>query len=75
MTDNDPAPPITGWELIIGGIIATGLGGLILLNEQAWAPVLSIAFWVAGGLMSTIGTIAVGVAIGLRRADYDRANR
>jgi hypothetical protein len=63
-------PPTSGWVYVGFGILFGAIAGLI---QFIGAP--EKAAWIALGVglfFYTIGTIAVGVTIGLRRANWSR---
>ena len=72
-------PPVSGWGFVTFGVLlgAIGTGLLLALGSDPLtdAPsivirLLAIAFSAVGGILATIGSVAVGVTVGFRRADY-----
>lgn len=70
---NHPAPPASGWPFIPFGIFLAAVG-LLLLSTPADTPAnwLGQAAIGIGSILATIGAIAVGVTIGLLRAEHLR---
>lgn len=73
MATDDDVPPVSGWAFIAFGVIVAAIGWLVLsFPEDAPPEALGVALIAVGSLLSTIGSIAVGVTMGFARADWRR---
>ncbi|MGB0189444.1 MAG: hypothetical protein ACPF9W_00560 [Nocardioides sp.] len=70
---DDPKPrvPESGWPVILMGVILSGLGATVIAADGD-AAFLGWALLAVGAAVAQIGIVAVGVTMGLRRADYLR---
>lgn len=65
--------PVSGWTYILGGIGGSLLGLMLLILGDSRGTLAAIAFVVLGlaGIVTTVGVIAAGVTMGMRRARID----
>jgi branched-subunit amino acid permease len=66
-----PSPPASGWSNIAVGFLLAVLGLVFAaVTGDDVGYLLGSILAAAGGLLSIIGTVAVGVTTGMRRSAY-----
>lgn len=66
----DSAAPSSGWWFILAGVLLLAVGGAFLTIEDG--RLVGIVLVAIGSLFSTIGAVAIGVTVGLLRAEWVR---
>lgn len=64
--------PASGWWFFAAALPLGVFGVLILGSDDAPPAAIGVALLGIAGVLSTIGSVAVGVTVGLRRADWLR---
>lgn len=68
--DRAPGAPASGWWFILAGVLLGAVGGLFLTVDDGTG--VAVVLLGAGSTFATIGAVAVGVTVGLLRADWVR---
>lgn len=68
--------PDSPWIMLVFGAVVSAVGGLLALAPDDGPMLIAYALMWGGGIVTSVGVVGVGVAMGIARANWaERVDR